>query len=129
MSVLKIRPHHGLCTEFFEGKGYSNSFVENMYNIIYLLEKNPEIKIIIDTDDICVDCPENTGNRCISFQKVTNYDKKVLEYCGLKENDIIYWKDFKSKIKSEILEKNFLKNICSNCRWYEICSKKCGQFK
>ncbi|MDE5946252.1 MAG: DUF1284 domain-containing protein [Oscillospiraceae bacterium] len=123
MSVLKIRPHHGLCTEFFEGKGYSDSFTENMYNVISLLEKNPEVKIIIDTDDICSGCPENIDNRCISFKKVKDYDKKVLEYCKISENDMIYWKDFKTKIKSEILEKNLLKDICSNCRWYKICEK------
>ncbi len=30
MSVYKIRAHHGVCLYFFQGKGYSGEFVENM---------------------------------------------------------------------------------------------------
>ena len=29
-SALTMRPHHALCALFFEGKGYSPAFIENM---------------------------------------------------------------------------------------------------
>lgn len=34
MSEFLIRPHHMLCLQFFEGKGYSSEFKEAMENII-----------------------------------------------------------------------------------------------
>ena len=31
-----LRPHHGLCIAFFEGKGYNQKFVENMTNVVQI---------------------------------------------------------------------------------------------
>ena len=44
MSKYLIRPHHMLCMQFFEGKGYSDGFVASMAAIKEKLEKelNPE---------------------------------------------------------------------------------------
>lgn len=115
---ISLRPHHLLCTEFFEGKGYSNKFVKNMYDVISILENNPEIKITINRDVICSKCPRdcNSGN-------AEAYDKRVLEYCNLHDGDIKKYNILKNKILSEILEKNLLSNVCGNCQWYEICGK------
>lgn len=116
--MLTLRPHHLLCTEFFEGKGYSEKFTGNMYKIILELEKNPEIFLAVKSDVICSECPRN----CISG-KAFSYDRKILEYCNLNENTVYRYSDLKQKVKSEILEKNFLENICGDCQWYSICSK------
>jgi len=116
--MLILRPHHLLCIGFFEGKGYSDKFTENMYSIISQLEKNPEIMLTSGRDIICSECPE----KCISG-KAGIYDKKVLEYCGFDENIILHWNDFQEKIKFRILEKNLLSKICGDCQWYGICSK------
>lgn len=43
MSVYKIRAHHGMCLSFFQGKGYSGDFVENMARMKAILAENPEI--------------------------------------------------------------------------------------
>jgi len=107
-----------LCTEFFEGKGYSNKFTENMYRIISYLETNPEIKLITERDIICLACPE----KCTSG-KALDYDRKVLQYCKLDENRIYKYNQLRNKVKSGILEKNFLSEVCGNCQWYAICSK------
>ena len=47
MSVYKIRAHHGMCLSFFQGKGYSGDFVENMSRMKAILEKNPEISLTV----------------------------------------------------------------------------------
>lgn len=116
--MLTLRPHHLLCTEFFEGRGYSDKFTENMYRVISELEKNPEIMLTVGQDIICSECPR----KCISGKALV-YDKKVLEYCMSDENTVFRYDDLKQKVKSEILEKNLLKEICGDCQWYSICSK------
>ena len=42
MSKYLIRPHHMLCMQFFEGKGYSDGFVASMAAI----KKNLKKKIL-----------------------------------------------------------------------------------
>lgn len=32
--MIKLRPHHLLCTQGYSGKGYSREFVENMTEIV-----------------------------------------------------------------------------------------------
>ena len=44
MSKYLIRPHHMLCMQFFDGKGYSDGFVASMAAIKEKLEKELEYK-------------------------------------------------------------------------------------
>ena len=45
--VHRIRPHHGMCLYFFEGKGYSNTFSEHMAQVKEeLLQNNGEAEKI-----------------------------------------------------------------------------------
>ena len=54
MSKYLIRPHHMLCMQFFEGKGYSDGFVASMAAIKEKLEKeDPQVEIVEGTDDVC----------------------------------------------------------------------------
>ena len=57
MSIYRIRAHHGMCLAFFQGKGYSGAFVENMANMKAILEENPDILLLDGPDDICAACP------------------------------------------------------------------------
>lgn len=53
MSECKIRFHHGLCIGFFEGKGYSREFTENMTDVIeFLNRENPVTEITLKSDMI-----------------------------------------------------------------------------
>ena len=116
--MLTLRPHHLLCTEFFECKGYSEKFTGNIYKIISKYDSIVLARHIVKSDVICSECPRN----CISG-KAFSYDRKILEYCNLNENTVYRYSDLKQKVKSEILEKNFLETICGDCQWYSICSK------
>ena len=53
MSKYLIRPHHMLCMQFFEGKGYSDGFVASMAAIKEKLEKHPNANnpYILPTSD------------------------------------------------------------------------------
>ena len=67
MSKYLIRPHHMLCMQFFEGKGYSDGFVASMAAIKEKLEKeDPQVEIVEGTDDVCKNCPHNMGGACES---------------------------------------------------------------
>lgn len=119
--MLNIRAHHILCTENFVGEGYSDSFSKNISKIIYKLKENPKVRLIASVDDICKACPENDGKRCSDYEKVKNYDLKVLEYLGFFENQIINWGDVKKASHDIIFKGHRRTEICEDCKWNGLC--------
>ncbi len=119
--IYRIRAHHGMCFSFFEGKGYSGEFTKNMQMIKEQLDKDPEVFLLDEVDDVCVGCPNNQKGECTSAGKVQGYDRQVLEYCHLAPGMQIRWKDFEQKVRENILDKGRREKICGNCEWNEIC--------
>jgi len=121
LSDFSLRPHHALCIGFFQGKGYSGEFTENMKYIVNLLEtENPEVTVTASTDRICSKCPHNQNGVCTS-DKVNTYDKKVLELCGLENGTHIKWEKLRSEVKLKILGNGRLNEVCGDCKWQYIC--------
>ena len=119
----RIRPHHGLCIHFFAGKGYSAAFVNQMAAIVSELKMNPDRNIILHngTDFLCKSCPHNLNETCETEQKVAQYDHKCLTLCGLKNGQILPWKEFQVLVMKEIILPGRLPKICADCCWSGIC--------
>jgi len=75
---MKIRAHHLLCIQGFQGYGYSEEFTENMSKVIQNLKSFPDHKIQITTccDVLCACCPHNIGNKCAES---SNSNEKMIE--------------------------------------------------
>jgi len=118
---MKLRPHHLLCTQGFNGKGYSADFVKNMTDITNILRNIPDavVEIVFSTDDICEKCPKKIGeDLCERNDKVKRIDRKVVNYFGIEEKSYIY-----QKITSEINAKMtslMMEDICGDCSWYPV---------
>lgn len=117
----KIRAHHGMCIAFFRGKGYSNEFTAHMSEIIHKLDSNPTICIAVQTDVLCSKCPNNLQGLCDTESKVGEYDRQVLERCGLSDGMIMPYADFKRAVYENILLRGKREEICGNCQWSTIC--------
>ena len=105
LSSFKFRPHHSLCIQFFEGKGYSDDFVFHMNKIIKKLELSDPIILITDCcDDICKYCPNNNN--------------------GIGFGESLYWSELKKLALEKIINKKRLYEICSSCQWYDVCKDK-----
>lgn len=124
MSKLEIRAHHGLCTLFFEEKGYSDGFTSNMALVISELRKNPFVRIIKKTDLICSKCPNNQDGICTEQEKVCRYDNAVFELCGIEPETEIRWADFQKAVLDKIINRQKFSAVCIDCSWSEICHKK-----
>lgn len=120
-TALKIRPHHGLCIAFFRGEGYSESFTANMTSIISMLGCCCEIELVTAADSICAACPNSSGGRCASEQKVRRYDRQVLDLCGLESGQRIEWSEFARLVSVRIIEAGRLRGVCGDCEWAYIC--------
>lgn len=119
MSVYKIRAHHGMCLSFFQGKGYSGDFVENMVRMKAILAENPEIILMDGPDDICAACPYRLTETCA--EKASRYDREVLRRCGLSVGERLPYRDFSRKVIETILRPGKRAEICGDCQWSSLC--------
>lgn len=117
----RVRAHHGMCFSFFQGKGYSGEFTENMWKMKESLAQNPEVLLVCGTDDVCAHCPNNHGGVCESMEKVADYDAQVLALCGLYENDRLRWNDFAALVRGKIITAGRREHVCGGCQWSELC--------
>ena len=119
MSVYKIRAHHGMCLSFFQGKGYSGDFVENMARMKAILAENPEIILMDGPDDICAACPNRLTETCA--EKASRYDREVLRRCGLSAGERLPYREFSRKVIETILRPGKRAEICGDCQWSSLC--------
>ena len=121
-----LRPHHGMCFQFYEGKGYSEDFTDHMGRIVRDMEIDPSqmVRLKAGTDIVCENCPNNEAGMCTSQDKVTRYDREVLKACGLSEDDEISFERFRMLVKNKIIQAGIRREICGNCTWDYICKSK-----
>lgn len=119
--MKKFRVHHIMCTNLYQGYGYSGAFCENMTKMVTWLNDNPEEPLLLVTnpDEICMKCPNLVENKyCVD---VNNYvhekDKALISPLHLKENEVYTYKELKSYAKRYLSEEVF-ENSCHNCEWY-----------
>ena len=129
--MIRLRPHHLLCTQGYQGKGYSAAFVRNMNAIAARLRNEPEtrIELTFGADSLCACCPHRIGeNRCDTQEKVTRFDRKVIEYFGLREGEYSYQALIRA-IDAQITPA-VLADICADCAWYPVSACRaniCGE--
>lgn len=119
--TYRIRAHHGMCFSFFQGKGYSGEFTDNMWKMKEKLAHNPEVILLQETDDVCAHCPNNQEGMCASVEKVADYDGQVLDLCGLTPGTRIRWKDFEKLVQEKVLKPGRREEICGGCEWSKLC--------
>jgi hypothetical protein len=124
MSTYRLRPHHGLCIAFFEGKGYSPEFIDTMTTVIGTLQETSCVQLTTGEDILCADCPNNCEHICVHDNKVGRYDENVLAACHLNTGEVLSWRDFSNLIHTHILLVDKLHTICGDCEWGVICQSK-----
>lgn len=117
--MLEFRPHHFLCTLGFQGKGYSDAFVENFSRIVASLDDETLIRVTPQTDSICGPCPNRVDTTCSSEAKIGKLDQAHADALELKAGDVLSWKQAKERVASRLsLEKFHL--ACALCSWKEL---------
>lgn len=124
---MKIRAHHLLCMQGFQGYGYTQDFIDNMAGIIKNINSNPDLKIEItdECDAICSGCPHNVNGICHqepdSPGKVRNLDLQVLQKLGLPRGSKVKAEDVFSLANTKIRNISDIQDICGRCEWKEKC--------
>lgn len=121
MNSLKLRPHHALCAQFFEGKGYSEAFVAHMYTVLSELDRGASVTLADGCDAICAGCPNAQNGVCETDEKVRAIDRRAIEAMGLRFFDTLPWQDLSAHAKEKIIAAGKLKDVCRDCEWIGVC--------
>ena len=111
--------------QFFEGKGYSQQFVENMYQRLDELSRpDTQVRLTGGCDDLCAACPNAVSGVCTDSEKVSRYDRKVLAACSLTGGELIPADSIMQYVSHITSDRGRLSAICGDCRWFGICGGK-----
>ena len=119
-----IRPHHGMCLALFIGNGYSNGFTAHMQEMLELFTEGADVRLVMQTDEICSACPNNCEGICEAAEKVKRYDTAVLDECGLKEGQMLAFYEFTDAVQQKIISTGKREEICGDCQWNRICQEQ-----
>ncbi len=121
---IRIRAHHLLCIQGFQGYGYTKEFVVHMGMVVSFLKSNPyfNLKIIDNTDELCSKCPHNDDGKCVkgSEDELDKIDRQIIESASLDIKHIYTVQDAFNTINKN-LDREHIVNICSDCSWKNIC--------
>ena len=120
---MALRPHHGLCMAFFQGKGYSGGFTAALAARLEELEgtRRPVV-LTVGTDAVCAPCPHNRNGVCTSADKTAAYDRAVLTVCGLEEGAVLTFSEFTRLVQRRIIAPGLRRKICGDCQWDRLCA-------
>lgn len=119
-----LRPHHALCVLFFEGKGYSQAFIENMAES--LAKPSQLVQITDGCDTLCQACPHNHDGLCRDEAKVSLFDQRILSMVGEfpQAHQPIPLNELCQSICDSILKRELLAEVCGECEWAALCQDK-----
>ena len=120
---VKLRGHHLLCLQGFQGYGYDDNFVKNMIYINNLRKSENTIISITNTpDDICKCCPNLKNGICKDKKQnaeIIKMDEEIISKIDTtKEYGAL---NLFNEIRNIFNTKKSVKCICSDCSWHEEC--------
>ena len=120
--LIRIRAHHLLCLQGFQGYGYDQEFTRRMGEIFQALKSEPstKIQIVTDADDICMGCPNLIAEECVDHLKIKKMDSNVIGNISLEENQVLTIKTALQIIDRE-LRFETIKTVCEGCVWMDKC--------
>lgn len=125
---MRLRGHHLLCIQHFQGYGYDPRFIRGMACIVEHLEKNPDepVEVAAVADDICAACPHRTGGRCSadasgdSERAVAQRDSDTLRLLGVSPGAVLPYSQLLARLRA-IPPESLLTSVCGGCQWIELC--------
>jgi hypothetical protein len=122
--LTTLRPHHTLCALFFEGKGYSQGFVENMWAVVG--DPGQNVRITSGCDVLCQACLHNENGLCDDEAKVARFDERTLRHVDslIDHDKPIHLSNLCQVVYDSILREDLLEKVCGECEWAALCQGK-----
>ena len=120
---VRFRPHHFLCALGFQGKGYSDSFTQNMAGVVAQLRGpaggDTRIAVTGQADSLCAPCPHRRGQSCVKAAQIAALDERHAQALGLEPGQCLTWAEAQSRIRKHV-PPGSLSYLCAGCQWLEF---------
>ena len=121
---IRIRAHHLLCIQGFQGYGYTKDFVLHMERVNSFLKSNfhYNLQIVVKSDELCSQCPHDVDGRCIkgSVDGINEFDRLVVEKANLNLKHIYTVSEAFITVNKN-LNRDHIVSLCSGCSWQDKC--------
>jgi hypothetical protein len=124
---VRIRAHHLLCWQGFQGRGYDEAFVSGFASVVDRIRGEPdlEFEVVAGADAICASCPHRDGTNCRKDEtadgRVRATDALVLEKLGLEAGHVQNAARLTVRVNATLKTKQDVAGICGSCAWNEAC--------
>lgn len=126
--TLKIRAHHLLCLQGFQGHGYDTHFSNHLDSILKNIDKNfyhIKLEISDSADSICEACPHLNHGTCHrktdAEKRIKKMDQLVLDKLGLANPTTWNADALFALTNARFSARETLKEICEGCEWQNKC--------
>lgn len=122
--MIRLRPHHALCLQTYVGKGYSDSFAENMTRISQALAQRPTqmVHFTLGADEICQACPNLQNGVCSKEESCGTLDQLAWTAMELGCGEVLTWAEATRLVEQNLLKTGRYHALCDGCTWEEICT-------
>ncbi|MCE5295958.1 MAG: DUF1284 domain-containing protein [Euryarchaeota archaeon] len=122
---MRLRGHHLLCIQFFEGHGYDDGFSSNMRKIVDRIRCDGSLSIVLvmDCDDICEHCPDKVGDLCRHGDSVAKKDDSVAKFLELPHEGETTAGELMTLAAEKIKGLTDVGEVCGECYWSSICNR------
>ncbi len=127
-SPLILRPHHILCLQGFQHKGYDSDFVNQLAQIHQKFYQNPEscpVTLKITQDDICQHCPHHRVTECqkdaTANERMIKRDQATLTKLKSDDGTTKTAHEWLLETKKFYHSKQDAEDSCFSCEWHSDC--------
>ncbi len=124
---IKIRAHHLLCMQGYQGYGYSSGFEKNMDDIIVYLESHPQhpLEVVKEADAICSHCPYLKDGHCNksvnSGLLMEKMDLLVMKKLDIDNREETGARNIFLRVNEVFKNQKDLEDVCGDCSWRNRC--------
>ncbi|MGB8603149.1 MAG: DUF1284 domain-containing protein [Rhizomicrobium sp.] len=119
--MLKLRPHHLLCTLTYIGRGYSPAFTTNMDAVCARLCAGESVLIVSGPDDICAPLHNSEHDHCHAAS-VTARDAAAAAALSLVVGTSLTPRDHLIRWRKEFAA-GTIRRACTGCPWQGLCTE------
>ncbi|WP_026486431.1 DUF1284 domain-containing protein [Caldanaerobius polysaccharolyticus] len=123
--MVRLRGHHLICLNFFQGEGYSGDFIDNVKQLLDMVQKGEKIKVVEGPDDVCSACPYLKGDICThkegADEEIKEMDDKARNHLCIESSQEVVWNEIKQKVNS--ISRSWFWDFCNGCDWQKVCNR------
>jgi hypothetical protein len=124
--AVRLRGHHFVCLQFFEGQGYSPRFVENLAEVVARVREHPALAVA-GPDSVCTACPGLAADgSCLDPQageaEVRRIDRLAWEVLDAGPGSALSLAEARRRLSANREATSLWREqACRGCAWEDVC--------